>query len=418
MIARADKGKTIIIINTDEYTKKVESFLTENDFHTLQNNPTNKDQKLLHKILQQCNLLIDKKQIKFLMQKNPLPPTLKAQIKLHKPGHPIRPVINNIKAPSYKIAKHLTNILNRHLHLENQYNVKDSITLAENLTKITINENHKIVTYDIKDLYVNIPIQETLKITESLLNKENNTQITKQIITLLEATLKQNYFEFQNNIYQPKKGVAMGSPISGKMAEIFLQHIENLHIKHLLDTKSILYYTRYVDDILIIYDTRHSNDNTIQKYINQLHKNIQLTPTHEEQGQTHFLDLTIIRNNTKLEIDVYRKPTTTNTTINYNSNHPTEHKTAAYRHYIKRMQALPLTTERQKTEWETIKTIAKSNNFPDKIITQLKSRTQQKTHKTRDSETNTNKNKKWAVFTYHRPKIRKTKKQRRYTGRH
>jgi len=33
----------------------------------------------------------------------------------------------------------------------------------------------------------------------------------------------------------------MGSPISGTMAEIFLQHIENTHIKHLLDTKK--YYT-------------------------------------------------------------------------------------------------------------------------------------------------------------------------------
>jgi hypothetical protein len=69
---------------------------------------------------------------------------------------------------------------------------------------------------------------------------------------------------------------------------------------------------------------------------------------------------TIIRNNTKLEIDIYRKPTTTNTTINYESNHPTEHKTAAYRQYIKRIQSLPLTTERRNTEWMTIKTIEKT----------------------------------------------------------
>jgi len=71
MIVRADKSKTIIIINTDEYTKKVHNFLTENNFHTLQNDPTNRDHKLLKKILQQCNLVIDKKQIKFLTQKKP-----------------------------------------------------------------------------------------------------------------------------------------------------------------------------------------------------------------------------------------------------------------------------------------------------------------------------------------------------------
>jgi hypothetical protein len=87
-IVRADKGKTIVIINTDKYTKIVHNFLTENNFHTLQNDPTSRDHKLLKKILQQCNLVIDRKQIKFLTQKNPQLPILKAQIKLHKPETP------------------------------------------------------------------------------------------------------------------------------------------------------------------------------------------------------------------------------------------------------------------------------------------------------------------------------------------
>ena len=113
--------------------------------------------------------------------------------------------------------------------MSNQYNIKDSTTLANNLTKLKINENHKLITFDIKDLYVNIPIQETLQITELMLIKENSTQITKQTMTLLESTLQLNYFTFRNNIYQPEKGVTMGSPISGIVAETFLQHIENTH---------------------------------------------------------------------------------------------------------------------------------------------------------------------------------------------
>jgi hypothetical protein len=245
------------------------------------------------------------------------------------------------------------------------------------------------------------------KITEQMLRKENNEQITKQIIALLEAILKQNYFDFQNNLYQPEKGVAMGSPISGIMAEVFLQHIEDTHIKHLLDTKNIIHYTRYVDDILVIYDTRYIENNTVQNYIKQIHNNILLNPTYESNGQINYLDLTIIRNNSKLEIDIYRKPTTTNTTINNTSNHPIEHKTTAYRHYIKRMQTLPLTAARRKTEWRTIKTIAKSNSFPDHVITHLQSQTQQTTHKTKNHESNTNTDKKWAVFTYYNPTIRK-----------
>jgi len=43
-------------------------------------------------------------------------------------------------------------------------------------------------------------------------------------------------------------------PISGIMAEIFLQHFKDIYVKHLLDTKSLAFYRRYIDDILIIYD--------------------------------------------------------------------------------------------------------------------------------------------------------------------
>jgi hypothetical protein len=51
--------------------------------------------------------------------------------------------------------------------------------------------------------------------------------VTKQIITLLETILQQNYFSFENNPYQPEKGISMGSHISNTIAEIFLQRIEN-----------------------------------------------------------------------------------------------------------------------------------------------------------------------------------------------
>jgi len=42
---------------------------------------------------------------------------------------------------------------------------------------------------------------------------------------------------------------------------------------------------------------------------------------------------------------MYRKPTTMDTTINYISNHPMEHKLAAYRYYISGMITLPLNEE-------------------------------------------------------------------------
>jgi len=74
--------------------------------------------------------------------------------------------------------------------------------------------------------------------------------------------LAQNYFTFQNQIYQPDKGIAMGSPISGTLAEIFLQHLEKTHIKHFIDSKHFIFYARYVDDIFVICDSSQTYNTT------------------------------------------------------------------------------------------------------------------------------------------------------------
>jgi hypothetical protein len=113
-----------------------------------------------------------------------------------------------------------------------------------------------VVVVAVDDLYVNIPIHEAINLLKIKLLGNNGTQITHQIIALLKVALSQNYFTFQQKIYQPEQGIAMGSPISGLVAEIFLQHYEDIHTKQLLDTKNIAFYTRYVDDILIIYDKK------------------------------------------------------------------------------------------------------------------------------------------------------------------
>jgi hypothetical protein len=69
-------------------------------------------------------------------------------------------------------------------------------------------------TLDIKDFHVNIPIKESINITKTQLLMHNDKHNASQIIMLLETILGQNYFTFQNQIYKPDKGVAMGSPIS------------------------------------------------------------------------------------------------------------------------------------------------------------------------------------------------------------
>ena len=69
------KGKTIVVIRSDD-CPKVHTFISENKFHPLPSNPINKDQRRIQKASHQCDLIVHRKQIKYLTQKNPSPPTL------------------------------------------------------------------------------------------------------------------------------------------------------------------------------------------------------------------------------------------------------------------------------------------------------------------------------------------------------
>ena len=128
--------------------------------------------------------------------------------------------------------------------------------------------------------------------------------------------------------------------------------------------------------------------------------------TEEENNTINFLDLTIIRKHKKLEINIYRKPTTTDNTIHYKSNHPIEHKLAAYRYLLNRLHNLPLSKEDKHQEMNTILQIAKNNEYPERLINKLntKIKTTTSIHNIPKIKIN---NKKWAIFEYSNPVIRK-----------
>ena len=94
--------------------------------------------------------------------------------------------------------------------------------------------------------------------------------------------MEQNYFQYDNFFYKPQKGIAMGSPISGMLAEIYLQYIENDYIKHSFDSNEIIFYRRYVYDILIIYNQNKIKEDQILVKINNIDEHLQFKMTTEK----------------------------------------------------------------------------------------------------------------------------------------
>jgi len=102
------------------------------------------------------------------------------------------------------------------------------------------------------------PVIETREVIANTREKNLiDPQTRQELIKWYDTITQQNYFTDNAEILIQKDGLAMGAPTSGLIAELFLQHLEHLHLDHLSYRHKIIGYFRHVDDILLIYDPSH-----------------------------------------------------------------------------------------------------------------------------------------------------------------
>jgi hypothetical protein len=150
VIKRADKGRTVVIIEQEDYEYKILDFINNNDFIETNIDPTKQYHRNTRNVANKCNIIIpkDKKwQTNILSRK---PPQMKAFIKLHKSNNPIRPVINFQNAPAYKLPKFFTEVFINTFKLPYNFNVHNSTKLITDLNQISITTDIRICSFDIK----------------------------------------------------------------------------------------------------------------------------------------------------------------------------------------------------------------------------------------------------------------------------
>ena len=92
----------------------------------------------------------------------------------------------------------------------------------------------------------------------------------------------------------------------------------------------------------------------------------------EENSVTNYLDLSINRNASNIDLRIYRKPTYIDITIHFSSNHLYGHKLVAFNYYTKRMLTMPISERAMKQECNKILIMARSNGFPTHLIHGMK----------------------------------------------
>jgi hypothetical protein len=96
----------------------------------------------------------------------------------------------------YGKARYINKSLQDVIALPYTYNTKSLQEITEDIIKQQINEHIPIITLDIKDMYVNLPIKGIIQTAHFWLNKnnKNNKELNEQALHTLNTMMKQNYF--------------------------------------------------------------------------------------------------------------------------------------------------------------------------------------------------------------------------------
>lgn len=81
---------------------------------------------------------------------------------------------------------------------------------------------------------------------------QERTKLTPDDIKELlnHLCINTTYFRFNDVFYKQTKGVAMGSPVSATIANIYMEHLEDIALNTIQNTPKL--YVRYVDDTFVI----------------------------------------------------------------------------------------------------------------------------------------------------------------------
>jgi tRNA(Glu) U13 pseudouridine synthase TruD len=77
MIAKADKGSCILFLTLENYDNKINNFITQNHFLTINTDPTNSFQITTRKITNSSRILVPQENKRKYLELNPSPPTIK-----------------------------------------------------------------------------------------------------------------------------------------------------------------------------------------------------------------------------------------------------------------------------------------------------------------------------------------------------
>ncbi|XP_068242386.1 uncharacterized protein [Palaemon carinicauda] len=220
------------------------------------------------------------------------PGYLYGNVKTHKQGNPLRPIISQCPTLTYQLGKRLNAILTP--YVPDCYCGASSAEFLERIKEVC--EEGVIASLDVESLFTNVPVDETIDLITDRVYRDETTpelNIPEQALrTLLAISTKRALFTtHRGHMYLQKDGMAMATSTEA---------IENL--RRTYEDNSVLHFT-----------LENSVDNSLP-----------------------FLDVLISSTNEGFHTTVYTKPTNLGMCLNGEIECPAHYKASSIKAFVRR----------------------------------------------------------------------------------
>ena len=305
LLTKPDKGNGVVIVNRLDYLNKMKQLISGNTkFKRLKQNPTKSREESLSAYLRKLSQLSNEKIIDDTTFHKILPSGLSPGVlyglpKVHEASCPFRPIVSSVNTYNYNPASYLVDVLQP--ISTNQHSVKDFFSFADWAKKYRKHNNGIMCSLDVCSLFTNVPLDETIDIAlNKLYSLSDPPTLPRSVLRkLLEFVTKKSHFLFDGQYYDQSDGVAMGSPLSPVLANIFMCHFAEKWVMSGQVCPSFWYRYRYVDVTFTMFENKDTANGFLQ-YLNSCHNSTKFVIEFEQDNEIPFLDILVKRcpNNT------------------------------------------------------------------------------------------------------------------------